>query len=80
MRNNRNLYFSIMLVFQVKACRVTNFLTLKVSAASAAMVDVDAGQRGLERGKSFVLVSQPLRNWLVHLNIVLKWGKCECLL
>ena len=46
--------------------------------SSTAMVDVDAGKRGLERGKSFVLVSQPLSNRLVHFNIVLKWGKCEC--
>ena len=43
------------------------------------MVDVDAGKRGLERGKSFVLVGQPLSNRLVHLNIVLKMGEmCEC--
>ena len=43
------------------------------------MVDVDAGERSLERRQSFVLVSQSLGNRLVHLNIVLKMGKmCEC--
>jgi len=41
--------------------------------SSTAMVDVDAGKRSLERGKSFVLVSQPLSNRLVHLNIVPGW-------
>ena len=40
------------------------------------MVDVDAGERSLERRQSFVLGSQPLSNRLVHLNIVLKIGKC----
>ena len=43
------------------------------------MVDVDAGERSLERRQSFVLVSQSLGNRLVHLNIVLKMGEmCEC--
>ena len=46
--------------------------------SSAAVVDVDAGERSLERRQSFVLVSQPLGNRLVHLNIVLKMGEmCE---
>ena len=55
------------------------YVCLKFLVSSAAMVDVDAGERSLERRQSFVLVSQSLGNRLVHLNIVLKMGKmCEC--
>ena len=55
------------------------WLKVFLIVSSAAMVDVDAGERSLERRQSFVLGSQPLSNRLVHLNIVLKIGKMfEC--